>query len=168
MFDKKDAINTQIRTYGKDKKKSKFYLFKCETCPKEIWVAEAYVQAHKGKCRQCNPMGRPYYATYSSLVVSAKRRNHINTITYKDFLEFTKIDKCHYCWTPIKWNARMMVNGKATSRAYQLDRVNNSLGYSVTNCVVCCHRCNDAKSNLFTYQEWFGMTQFLRNQSLQS
>jgi hypothetical protein len=59
----------------------------------------------------------------------------------------------------------MMVDGKATSRAYQLDRKDNALGYSVDNCVVCCHRCNDAKSNGYDYEEWYGMTAYFRSKA---
>lgn len=46
----------------------------------------------------------------------------------------------------------MMGNNKGC--AYYLDRKDSFEGYSVENCVVCCSRCNQAKSNFFTYEQW--------------
>ena len=53
---------------------------------------------------------------------------------------------CHYCGEIIEWLGK--------SNAYYLDRKDNNVGYSFDNCVVCCSRCNMAKGNRFTYQEW--------------
>lgn len=37
-----------------------------------------------------------------------------------------------------------------------IDRVDNSKGYTITNCVTCCKTCNSAKSNMTTsnFLEW--------------
>ena len=34
-----------------------------------------------------------------------------------------------------------------------VDRKDNNLGYTIDNCVPCCHRCNSMKSNL-SYQNF--------------
>src|SRR5208282_1833574 len=70
------------------------------------------------------------------------------SLTYEDFVEFTKIDKCHYCsclivWTP--WNA--------LSTGSHLDRKDNKGGYTKQNCAVCCWPCNELKGNRLTYEE---------------
>jgi hypothetical protein len=36
------------------------------------------------------------------------------------------------------------------------------LGYVEVNVVGCCKRCNIAKGNRFTYDEWYGMTEYFR------
>jgi hypothetical protein len=86
-------------------------------------------------------------------------------ITYEDFMVFTKVNKCHYCHGAVNWYPHTKLNGKEVpgSRSYKLDRKDNKLGYSTENCVVCCKRCNEGKSGDFTYEEWYGMTAFLRN-----
>lgn len=68
---------------------------------------------------------------------------------------FTKIKVCHYCWDEIVWKEH-------DARRYNLDRKDNRQGYSAENCVVCCSRCNMGKSNMFSYDEWYGMTSYLR------
>lgn len=61
---------------------------------------------------------------------------------------------------PVESNVFTVENAINTqTRTYGKD---NSLGYSVSNCVVCCHRCNDAKSNGYSYEQWFGMTAYFR------
>jgi hypothetical protein len=67
-------------------------------------------------------------------------------LTYKQFLQFTEVNSCHYCSKPVDWKPH-------GDTGYNLDRKNNSLGYSVENCVVCCGDCNKLKGDRFTYEE---------------
>lgn len=71
-------------------------------------------------------------------------------LSYEEFLTFTRIPECHYCGAVIPWHPKMA--GK--NNAYYLDRKDNDKGYTTDNCVVCCSRCNWAKANRFTYEEW--------------
>ena len=48
------------------------------------------------------------------------------------------------------------------STAYNLDRKDSIKGYTKENCVVCCKRCNRAKSNLFSYEEWLEIGKFIQ------
>ena len=45
-----------------------------------------------------------------------------------------------------------------------LDRKDNSKGYTLSNVVPCCARCNSIKSNLFTFEEMVALADFLKNQ----
>ena len=112
-------------------------------------------------CISCAHKKKPFESLYNSL--NSDHRKLIVDITYSDFLEFTKIDKCHYCIANINWEEYSTINGKFSSRAYYLDRVDNDLGYLKTNLVVCCTRCNRARSNKFSYAEWWGMTSYFRD-----
>ena len=43
-----------------------------------------------------------------------------------------------------------------------MDRKDNNKGYEKDNVVPCCWRCNNGRGNLFSYEEWYGMTGYLR------
>lgn len=71
-----------------------------------------------------------------------------------EFLEFYKLIKsnCHYCGRkPSKtFKDKCYVTGK---KYYQfcyngIDRVDNSIGYILSNSVPCCSECNSMKSNM--------------------
>ena len=93
---------------------------------------------------------RPFEALLNSVKSTARNYNHEFTITYEEYIEFTKIPRCHYCKSLINW--RPYAEGK--SNAYYLDRMDNLKGYHKENCVVCCTRCNWSKGSRFSYEEW--------------
>lgn len=66
---------------------------------------------------------------FSQYKYDAKRRNYEFALTFEQFAELIN-KECHYC--PI-----------APSRG--VDRVNNSIGYTIDNCVPCCSKCNEMK-----------------------
>ena len=103
----------------------------------------------------------PFESLYNQFKDTAYRHTHIIYFSFKEFLEFTKILKCHYCDAQIIWRPfKSDVPGQHST--YNLDRKNNSIGYTWDNCVVCCPRCNRAKGHLFSYEEWVVMTAALK------
>jgi hypothetical protein len=106
---------------------------------------------------------RPHEARYNRLKFDNKWNRKARTVefTYEEFLEFVKIKKCHYCWSQIDWGKEYNINGNSR---YNLDRKDNNLDYTTTNCVVCCERCNKGKRDFFTYDEWYGMTAYFRKE----
>lgn len=154
----------RIETYKRKNKGNRtVYVYKCSNpdCDKELRKRVSNQKTDMGKelCHRCVNRRRPFESTYITLKNS---KRHKVDFTYEEFLEFTKIDKCHYCLDAIKWQPYAYDRKKYISRAYYLDRVNNDIHYTKENCVVCCTRCNRAKSNKFSYEEWFGMTSYLR------
>jgi len=97
---------------------------------------------------------RPFEYLYNKLLFT----KHEVELTYKQFLEFTEIETCHYCGSRLKW----VPFNSHNSQAVNLDRKNSKLAYSESNCVVCCKRCNYGKNRLFTYEEWYAMTACFR------
>ena len=93
---------------------------------------------------------RPYESLYNMMMYNAKKTLE-HTITYEEFVEFTFVKECHYCGSGISWTA---FNLSWYGGRYNLDRKDNSLGYTKGNCVVCCKRCNRSKSDAFTYAQW--------------
>lgn len=72
-----------------------------------------------------------------------------------------KITECHYCQAALPVRPEFWGQG-SNNQSYNLDRMDNSKGYHVDNLVVACVRCNYGKKDLFTYEEWYGMTEYLR------
>ena len=128
------------------------WLCKCD-CGKEVSVLSCNLGLGRGTnscgCTRRKTLSlKPYEALYKSLIRNTK---HEINLTYEEFVEFTKIKKCHYCNSEIKW-AEFYTD--KNGRAYNLDRKDNLIGYSKENCVVCCAKCNLGKGRIFTYEEW--------------
>jgi hypothetical protein len=105
---------------------------------------------------------RPYESLFNKLHKESEQRNIKNDLSYEDFLEFTKIDKCHYCDKSIEWVPYNYCRNEANNGGHNLDRKNNYLGYSIENCVVCCKTCNRRKSNIFTYEGYKQLTNLIK------
>jgi hypothetical protein len=130
------------------KRKRSVWLVKCECGTEQPMLGQNLI---RGKNLGCGCVShspvRPYEALYNTIKHLAKKRGLLVDLTYEEYLRFTKVSNCHYCGTNIDWQPYNKMNG------HKLDRKDNSLGYSKKNCVVCCARCNRAKSNHFTYAE---------------
>lgn len=137
----------------------------CKECNRKLKIRTERVKKHSGKCRPCSASNNlkkaraklnprklaPYRSIYNKFVSAARRGNKELDITFEDFLEYTKIDKCGYCEEPIKWEPYIPENRYAR---YNLDRMINTKGYTKDNVIVCCWHCNQAKSDLFTHDEF--------------
>lgn len=165
MLDSKNAIRIE-----KQKRKSggprTVFVFKCAypECNKEIKSRSGKdLDEHGGKCAVHSHIKRPFESIYNGLLND--HRNPIIELTYEQFLTFTKIKICHYCFSTINWTEYSIISGNYKSRAYFLDRKDNLGPYSIDNCVVCCTKCNIAKGNRYSYEEWYGMTSYFRGKS---
>lgn len=101
----------------------------------------------------------PFVSLYNLLKKNAESRKVFLGISYEDFLEYTKIQECHYCKDIVHWSEWYI---KKSTQATNLDRKNSELGYTKDNVVVCCVRCNRAKLNHFSYGEWVEIGNFIR------
>jgi len=64
--------------------------------------------------------------------------------------------KCKYCGLPentTEYYGRLFRKGRRGLRL-EVDRKHNSKGYSPENCVLACYPCNNAKSDVFSYEEF--------------
>jgi hypothetical protein len=153
------------------------YLCRC-VCGNER-VVEGYALT-RGESASCgcyhvdSRRKKPFEALYNRLVRTASEHNHGVQFSYEEFVKFT---------CPVEWNAytslwepkrlRRVKDSEPLPRTkhtgYNLDRKDNSLGYSVDNCVVCCGSCNRTKGDCFTYEEFLiiahglRLVQYLRN-----
>jgi hypothetical protein len=161
-----------IERLPNDKRRETMWKCQCD-CGNETAVRGTDLR--KGATQSCGCLRRermrqitqklPYLWMLNAIKWNAKKRGWSSELSYQDLLEFVKIKKCHYCNDIIEWKLHQCTDG-IWSNAYHLDRIDNSKTYSKENCVVCCTRCNYGKCNLFTYDEWYGMTEFFRKKSV--
>lgn len=160
MLNKEDSIDRENR---KSKSGSTYsvYHFKCLNCENIVKAQIHQLKTHSGKCRRCTQLGVPYLHIYNEL------RNHHNKsvnfdLSFDDFLELIKVNSCHYCGDDIIFNKHSKFMNVGLSRAYQLDRKNNDIGYIKDNLVVTCWNCNKLKSDKFTYEEFLKLSPILK------
>ncbi len=73
----------------------------------------------------------------------AEKRNLKFLLTRKQFKELTQ-QPCFYCGS--KPHTVMSDKGRNGKYIYNgIDRVDNSKGYTINNCVACCRKCNEWK-----------------------
>ena len=151
-------------------KKETVNVFRCLTCPEEVHLRLSDLKKCSDLCRKCADKKsavskgkkyrkRPFEALFNIFKRKTIKDGKDNSILYKEFLEFTKQKKCHYCHDSIYWTE---FNVTKNGSSYNLDRKDNLIGYIKDNCVVCCTKCNRAKSKHYSYEEWYGMTSYFR------
>jgi hypothetical protein len=90
---------------------------------------------------------------------NAREKGYDFNLSFDEVLYLTK-QPCKYCGiapsTPL--------NGTSNRVYYYngIDRVNNTLGYSISNCVTACYMCNTSKNN-FDIVDWTKWIQRLYN-----
>lgn len=79
---------------------------------------------------------------------SAKRRNHIFELSKDQFIILIE-GNCHYCGAKPSniQNSKNIINYEEY-KYNGIDRVDNTLGYTLDNCVSCCAKCNMAKRDM--------------------
>ncbi len=166
------ALGSQIREWshaGKTHHKT-FLKFSCSECGADLWVAnnKRDLQKHLGRCRPCSrklsspPIKRlrPFEWLYNHIVHTAKMRVLPHSLTYEEFLKFTKVQACHYCTSPVTWRPHCTHN--RYGRQCNLDRKDSDRGYHVENLVVCCTMCNRIKNSILSYEDMMLLSPTLR------
>jgi len=147
-----------VRRIGK-KAGCPWWLCKCD-CGKEKRTLSSSLISGKTKTCGCgygHPQPwhrkRPYESLYNCFVRTAATKQRNTDLSYEQFFELTKIGTCFYCGGPIIWIPYNQ--GRVGPQAYNLDRKDNSKGYTLNNIVVCCHQCNMMK------RDWYSCDEFL-------
>lgn len=153
---------------GKDNSKDHYRLWSCQCDCKNIKVI-AYRSLVSGKTISCGCIGRSNLtggglnklgegvARFNDLFLlyqkSAEKRNREFSLTREQFRLLTQSD-CYYCGQPPSQRIRA---GKECNGDYVyngVDRVDNTLGYILSNVRPCCKQCNIAK-NTMTEQSFY-------------
>jgi hypothetical protein len=151
---------TVLSLHGRGADRHPTWLCRC-VCGVERVVSGGNLRAGGSLGCGCTKRGlrlRPYEALYNSIEPASKGRPV--ALSFEEFLTFIIIGQCHYCGAEVRWSEHHITrNGSA----YNLDRKDNSIGYTKENCVVCCPRCNRSKSDHFTYAEWVQIGALIRS-----
>jgi hypothetical protein len=140
----------------------KLYIFDCIKCNSvELKVQQQSIKRHSGKCRSCSQQGEDYFHIYNEL------KNHRNrkvefSLSFEDFLTVISKGKCEYCDKVLIYNKHAKNWGKSLTRAHQLDRKDNSKGYTKENVACCCWNCNRLKSDIYSYEEFMLLSPILK------
>jgi hypothetical protein len=149
-----------IGVSDKPKKRwSRYWLCRCD-CGKEYPVLSQRLKNGRSKgCRLCNNYKkRPYESLYNRLCSQAFAHNKNVNLTYNDYLLLTDTKECHYCGKLVVWKEY-----NNSGYGHNIDRKDNNIGYVKENCVVCCPRCNWAKQDQFTYDEWLQIGKLIKS-----
>ena len=108
----------------------------------------------RGGRRYTLPIGQASFnGALDRAIRSAQKRGYSWNLTSEQFkIITTKI--CYYCGELPKARQYKPTNGDYFHNG--IDRINNSVGYQVDNCVACCTKCNYAKHTM-TQKEFISM-----------
>src|SRR5208282_1228694 len=98
---------------------------------------------------------RPFEALYNRFVYNSEKRGKRVQLCYEEFLEFTKITACCYCDLAVDWIDERHAG-------YNLDRIENDVGYTKKNCVVCCRSCNVVKGRWVLHERMLRSREMLQ------
>lgn len=134
-----------------------YVLCKCDCGnEKEIWGTTL----HQGRCRSCGCIvkekgkKRGLNGAISLYKRHAKERNLIFSLTECEFLDLCKKD-CFYCGKePSNRLYKQNKDGTEMNFIYNgIDRIENTIGYVLENCVPCCKICNYMKRET-SFSQW--------------
>ncbi len=140
---------------GPNKQKSTTWICKCD-CGNKVCVRSESLTAGLTKTCGCSRRIKAYessvkyiFRTYKS---HANKRNLLFELSFEEFCKLTN-GNCYYCGCKPKQKLKrnsylLLYNG--------IDRLDNSQGYIINNCVSCCGECNSAKGirNDQQFFEW--------------
>lgn len=153
---------TAIKPVGKNKFGSYIWLFQCSCGKQKEMIGSPVIQ---GAVRSCgcylsdikrisakimgSKMNKGFevsaiHSKYSGYKHGAIKRNLVFELTLDNFKKLIK-GNCFYCDSEPKLTRS---NGRNEVTMNGIDRIDNSKGYILNNCVSCCKICNSNKSSV--------------------
>lgn len=150
-FGKLIASNKIIRKTSFSGKREYLYRECICDCNKTCWVVtERLISGHTKSCGcfkyELMPDDAPMYnEIFGSYIRIAQKRGHTFSLTKDEVRKLIK-SNCFYCGV----EPSNIIKRKRMAKEFRysgIDRIDNLNGYSPDNCVPCCIRCNQGKSN---------------------
>jgi hypothetical protein len=137
------------------------YLCLCECGGRSIVAPHSLTSGNTKSCGCMRGALKPYAALYNRIRYRATSDGIKFGISFKYFLRFTEILKCHYCHYQIVWHKKLSTKNRIGPKS-NLDRKDSTKGYVKGNLVVCCKLCNFTKADRFSYEEFLLLAPVLR------
>jgi hypothetical protein len=153
-------VDGPLRLVGKKGNSYIKWKLRCPNCKTEDWKFSNTLMGKKYPCKRCydKSMRREDFwpavkKAFISIRSNARARGIEVGLSEKDYFKIAT-NECFYCGIPPQekpapkdWQPSVFLHG--------LDRVDNSKGYFVENCVSCCYQCNWSKRDL-SLEDWKG------------
>lgn len=114
----------------------KFYI--CKVCWKPYSKKYRDKNPNSIKTHNAKPISR-----FNRLKFSTRKRGHEVTISFEEF-KFITDEPCIYCHNKLC---------KKSEQGSNLDRIDNSKGYTIDNIQPCCKVCNAVRNQFLTVEE---------------
>ena len=142
---KKTPDGVTIYDVDRSKKTGIKLLVRCSTCNNKVWK---WLSSVSLPCKPCKSYEESLKLTSKKIVIkigsyrsSAKKRGYEWSLSH-DQAEYLFLDNCKYCG----------ISGKYEHNG--IDRIENEIGYTFSNCVSCCAICNYSKGSK-TIENWY-------------
>jgi hypothetical protein len=149
----KFGMLTVIKRVGENNRRSPIYLCRCDCGKEKEILAKSFKYGGTKSCGCLNKKtirkhGEPEEVLLNNIfldyVKNAQARKRSFEITKEEFKNI--IDgNCFYCGSPPS-NTKKIRNNTYVYNG--IDRIDNSIGYEIDNCVSCCKKCNMFKCNI--------------------
>jgi hypothetical protein len=153
-----------VRRHGSNSNHSTIWECLCD-CGKTSLVSSYRLRKGRIKsCGCCCAKHIPFNNIFNKLRGCAKERGLECSLTLEQYLTFVG-KNCYYCDEKLDWIEKVVRNEgtRKGPRGYNLDRKDNSLGYTFENCVPCCRVCNRTKSNHISHGLMLVIGQVIRH-----
>ena len=144
----------------------------CKRCGQTLPIDQFHKSKRGGDghafyCKGCvYKMGKKYRHTADGIFSTSKSRQtyyhkhnlpgakpfEINRRWFREFYD-TQPKKCCYCDIPEEYMKHVTGEFGVHGEQLSMDCIDNNKGYVVGNIALSCHRCNNTKSVLFTFDE---------------
>lgn len=102
-------------------------------------------------CPQCTNNHRPLIEKFKTVKKRANATNRTFDLTIQDIINLHTHTNCTYCLIPVAGSNQ------------QIDRKDNDKGYTLSNCVISCAKCNTFKGNKLSYDEMIAIAKLLKD-----
>lgn len=124
----------------------------CDCGTESTVYAAQLTGGRTARCKKCGAGSRPRVNEHDYVInavfgwykKSAKKRGIVFDLAKKDFGNLL-FSPCHYCGSEPKNSMRDRFCDRILPKYGGIDRVDNSLGYQLSNIVPACRWCNEAK-----------------------
>lgn len=152
------AFSKYIKYSGKNRA---FYICKCDCGTVKDIAGQSLVSGRVNSCgcihdERTRQMGRnncigygesSLNTLYLNYKYQAIKRHKSFNLSREEFRKLTK-QNCYYCGAEPNNVKKPTIRGKGEYIYNGVDRVDNTKGYSIENCVACCTTCNRAKQTM--------------------